>query len=173
MGKGKGKVWGLVLGSSVIAGVIGACATYYFDNRKIEAQNTQLREMEKREVYTSLGKDIQKFDSDLSSAVITFNYADNHPKEKGFAKNVAQSIHVVTEQMKVITQALGNALIEESTRKTIKDVLDELGHKLALAQNDRRTISSLVDHYNQSLKQRIINIKTHIEDVKSKLHIVK
>jgi len=173
MGKGKGKVLGLVLGSSVLAGVIGAGATHYFDNRKIEAQNTQLREMEKREVYTSLGKDVQKFESDLSSAAITFNYAANNSKEKGFAKNVEQSIDVVSEQMKVITQALGNALIEESTRKTITEVLNELGPKLAQAQNDRRTISGLVDHYNRSLKQRIINIKTHIEDVRSKLHIVK
>jgi hypothetical protein len=121
--------------------------------------------------YTSLGKDTQKLESDLDSCIITFTYAVAHSKGKQFDTNVERAIDVLTNQMISINRSLTSPQIEEPIHNLILRLLNDLGPGLRDVQNDRRRLPSLIEAYNQSLKQQLTNINKQIEDKRKLLAI--
>jgi hypothetical protein len=168
-----GAIVSTILGSSVIGALVGAWATHRYDAAAIADQNNRLHKSEQRELYTSLGKDIQKLQSDVQSAVITVSYSAAHPKDKNFSMNIERSIDVVSEQMAVISQLVLSPQIEVSLREAINELMNELGPKLRDIQNNKRQAASLIYLYNQSLKQRFEKIQSNIETKRTELPIVK
>jgi hypothetical protein len=162
-----------ILGSAVVGGLVTGVITNHFDNKKIEAQNVRLHQSEQREHYTSLGKDTQKLESDLNSAIITFAYAISHSQEKNFEANVETEIDVLSNQMITINQSLASRQIEDPTRKLIIGLFNLMGPTLRDVQKDHRRLPDLIRVYNQSLKQQLADINNHIEDKRKLLAIEK
>lgn len=64
-----------VLGSSVIASLISFGGDYWLENRKAKSELTKKGREEVLEAYGNLGKQVEELQSDLASAVLTFDYA--------------------------------------------------------------------------------------------------
>lgn len=157
-----------ILSSSLLSAIVTSTTNYILESKKADLQQKQQLLVEKRGSYTVLGKDFQKFDSDLSSAIGTFNYAIGS-KHKDFTENIDKSIYVVSSQMEQVWKTLSDPNIDNETNMQIKDILNQLAPQLAEIQESHQSLPKLVALYNESLEREVSRIKLQIEEKKRTL----
>jgi hypothetical protein len=157
-----------ILSSSVMSAVLTFTLNYYQQKRTDERQAKLIIQTEKRGYYLTLDKDVQKFESDLASAVTTFRYALSHPEDKEFGSNfISDSIDTVSEQMAQLMTMKRGTDIDEETKKQLSAILNQLAPMLSAAQSDPKTLSKLIETYDTQLKQNVSNLENRIEQMKN------
>jgi hypothetical protein len=145
------------IGSSLLSGVV----THWYVSRH---RDQQLHQLQVTAAYTKLQEKVDAFDRGLSSAVLTFQIALENPQDKSFQKNLPFSIAAVTQEIKEVDQAVANLKIDPEIRTELAPALLITGTDLSAMRNDPRKAQQLIEHYNNSSKAVISNVRNKIEE---------
>jgi predicted negative regulator of RcsB-dependent stress response len=114
--------------------------------------------------YTKLQEKVDALDRGLSSAVLTFQIALENPQDKNFQKNLPYSIADVTQEIKEVDQAVASLKLDPEFKTELAPVLLITGTDLSAMKNDSRKAQQLIEHYNNSSKAVISNVRHKIEE---------
>src|SRR6266404_3943509 len=161
-----------VLSSSVIAALLSVIANFGLESYKahlsasIEEQkadyqlkNDQLKE--KRQMYAKLTSDFRQFEVDLKTCSIACKLAMKNRTNISLVDLALHQCDVLSDQMKEVTNAKTDPLIDEAIVDRIDRILDPLGFKLSIAMQDSGKISELVSLLDQT-QQSLAEVKKQI-----------
>ena len=157
-----------ILGSSVIASLISLAGDYWMETRKVKLEVAKQEHAETIAAYANLGKQVEEFQGDLESAVLTFEYAVNNKfavkgSKSDFNKNVDNSIKTVAVKIVELRKASMSVRIDDSIKENTRKILAELPQYLAECQSDKSALPKVIELFKSSLATALENLKVEIE----------
>lgn len=167
----------MVLGSSVIASLVSFAGSYWVETRKANLELTKKGREEALEAYGYLGKQVEVLQSDLASAVVTFEYAvKSGAAVKGskheFIKNVDNSILTVSSKIADVNEASKNVQIDDaSIKQKTEKALEHLPGYLAESQTDKSALPKVINLFRSKLKTELDELKLEIEKKRNSIRL--
>lgn len=167
----------MVLGSSVIASLVSFAGSYWVETRKANLELTKKGREEALEAYGYLGKQVEVLQSNLASAVVTFEYAvKSGAAVKGskheFIKNVDNSILTVSSKIADVNEASKNVQIDDaSIKQKTEKALEHLPGYLAESQTDKSALPKVINLFRSKLKTELDELKLEIEKKRNSIRL--
>ena len=166
-----------ILGSSVIASLISFGGNYWLETSKANLELTKKGREEVLHAYGHLGKQVEELQSDLASAVLTFDYAIKsgaavEGSKHEFIKNVDNSIITVSSKIADVNEASNNVQIDDpSIKRSTEKALDYLPEYLAESQSDKSALPKVINLFRSRLKAELDELKVQIEKKRNSIRL--
>jgi len=152
-----------LLGSSVIAALVGLGVNYLSEARKANVELAKTQAFERRESLRTLSNHLLALNRELDNLIATSQLLPRHGSNSKLSGYAKKSFDHSGEQMELISGDLKDPRISEDIEKEVKKILDALEHPLQQVQKDPKNIGELAELYDKELQTKIRRVQTQID----------
>jgi len=152
-----------LLGSSVIAALVGLGVNYLTESRKANVELAKTQAIQKRESLQTLSNHLLALNRELDNLIATSQLLPRHGSSSKLSGYAKKSVDHTGEQMELISGDLKDPRISEDIEKEVKEILDALGPRLQQIQKDPSNIGELAELYERELQTKVRKVQAKID----------